>query len=66
MNFCSFYSCEITSFVNVTVIHGFPQALQVLLDQRICNQLPKVGYTKIRIKTITNRLPSFKYDFSGL
>jgi hypothetical protein len=66
MNFCSFYSRGITSFVNVTVIHGFPQALQVFLDQRIYHQLPKLGYTKIRIKTITNRLPRLKYEFSGL
>jgi len=54
MNFCSFYNREIRSFVNVTVIHDFPQALEVFLDQRIYHQLPKVGYTKIRIKTITN------------
>lgn len=50
----------------MTVIHGFPQALQVFLDQRVDHQLPNVGYTKIRIKTITNRLPRLKYDFSGL
>jgi hypothetical protein len=48
------------------VIHGLPQALHVFLDQCIYHQLPKVGYTKIRIKTISNRLSSLKYDISGL
>jgi len=66
MKFSWFYCREITSFVNVAVIHGFPQAVQVFLNQRIYNHLPKLGYTKIRIKTITYRLPRFKYNFAGL
>jgi len=52
MNVSWFYSREITSFVNVTVICGFPQAVQVFLNQRIYHHLPKLGILKSVLKLL--------------